>query len=88
MADLPTAIARLIAELTKPADAGFSPKQALEGLWDALEQLDASPSTAQELRNQIAAARSAGRTALDGTPLYLLEAMLQQHSDEGGQRHD
>lgn len=88
MAELPTAIARLIAELTKPAHAGFSPKQALEEVWDALEQLDVAPSAAQELRNQIAAARSAGRSDLDGTQLYLLEAMLQQQSDEGGQRHD
>lgn len=88
MADLPIAIARLIAEFNNPAHADFAPKQALEEVWDALEQLDASPSTAQELRNQISAARSAGRTELDGTPLYLLEAMLQQHSEEGGQRHD
>ena len=88
MADLPIAIARLIVELSKPEGADFAPKQALAEVWNALEQLDLAPKTAQQLREQITAAKAAGQHHLDGTPLYLLEAMLQRQNDEGGQHHD
>ena len=88
MADLSTSIARLIAELTRPETAHIAPKQALAEVWEALDQLNLNPGATQQLRAQIDEAKLAGLPHLNGTPLYLLEAMLQNLESHGGPDHD
>lgn len=88
MADLSTSIARLITELTKPEAAHIAPKQALAEVWDALDQLNLNPEAIQQLRAQIDEAKLAGLPHLNGTPLYLLEAMLHSLDGHGGPDHD
>lgn len=88
MADLSTSIARLITELTKPEAAHIAPKQALAEVWDALDQLNLNPEAIQQLRAQIDEAKLAGLPHLNGTPLYLLEAMLHSLDSHGGPCHD
>ena len=84
MADLSTSIARLITELTKPETAHIAPKQALAEVWDALDRLNLDPEVGKQLRAQIDEAKQAGLPHLNGTPLFLLEAMLQSSDSQGG----
>ncbi|MCY1276076.1 hypothetical protein D9M68_310470 [compost metagenome] len=87
MADLPTAMARLVAALMSDAPADFVPRAALIEVRDALEELSTDPAAVDHLREQIAQAKAASQVHIKFIPIYLLLALLPA-DDKGGAHHD
>ena len=85
MSDLPKAIALLIVEFMKISQENKVPKVALIQVRDALERLSTDPRERTHLRKRIALAKLDGKAHIENVPLFLLEALLPEHSRGGCQ---